>query len=218
MMYYINLDPPSEDIITECRIIASQKILSEEKHAKNFHDSNYSVNYAHTGCFTSPYLRDAMREQYQLIFKWTLSASIVMIENHSKYPIASFGKHIDSTRCAGINWYLELGSSDPRMTFYNSYGNVGSSTTVEKLYHTEEPNDQEIECQYKIEINKWYSLNAQQYHSGENIETKRLILVSRFENSVYEEFIELYKHMLHPVPKLKNTKITYLKELQQLYG
>jgi len=218
MMYYINLDPPSEDIITECRVIASQKILSQEKREQNFYESNYSVNYAHTGCFTSQYLREAMREKYQHIFKWTISASIVMIENHTKYPIASFGKHIDSTRCAGINWYIELGSSDPRMTFYNSYGDVGNNTTSEKLYVTKEPANQEIECQFKIEVNKWYSLNAQQYHSGENIETKRLILVSRFENSIYEEFMSLYKHLLHPVQKLTNPKITYLKELQELYG
>ena len=219
MMYYINLDPPSEDIITECRNLANKTILSDEINDQNFHDTEYTVNYAHTGAYTTGALRQAMRDRYQHLFKWTISASIIMIENHSKYPIASFATHIDSKRCAAINWYIDLGGSDTRMTFYNRYGDVGDNNSLDKIYNTAPPAKHEILSQFSIEANKWYTFNAQQYHSGENIETKRLILVSRFENSIYAEFMELYKHLMTPVPPIKNPTIrTYLKDLKALYG
>jgi len=101
--------------------------------------------------------------------------------------------HCDRIRQVGINYLLSLGGNNVVTSFYNEKRVNYNLSKGENLDY----NKVSLSSQFVFPQEKWYTFNAQKYHSVENIEDERYYfsLIPNL-NPTFKKFNKKYKHLI----------------------
>lgn len=187
MIYKFFLPEPSTDLINLTR----QYALSEpiDISALEWHKTiqKTKINCAAGSFFMKSEITDLVRQEYQKFFGKEIYPIIGVMTNTIENVQASYPPHSDRVRTIGINYYIELGGDNVQTVFYDKHDPIDDTIGGHvEPYENLKP----LSC-IKFSKNTWYAIDSRQYHSVENILTKRYLLSLSFINTDYTELTKL---------------------------
>ena len=184
----INLPKPSDkikkivlDIADNCAINTNSII---------WHKTINNVNIVSGSFIYKENLLLQINEEYQSFFKHKLNSTVGVLENvePNNLNLGVYPIHSDKVRHVAMNYFFDLGGSNVETVFYDKFDDLSDTIGGHVLpYGALSPVKN-----YITETNTWYCFNTKQYHSVENIQTKRIILSVRVDTT-YEAFMNEYK-------------------------
>lgn len=195
MFAELNLPIPSEKLKTLIYglITENENFIYLPSHETNPYINN-THNYTVNNFIVSEELTDAVKKEYQIYFKFRLRAGIMMIKN--QYPQLGSAMHVPHTdirRRTAINFILNCGGVDTKISFYDEYFD---DPNVDNLIGKEfDPDTTAKKLSISSENNKWYMLNVRYCHSVDNIETTRIAL-SIWTTIKYDTILAAHKDLV----------------------
>lgn len=198
MLYQLNLPALPDSIVNE--VLAYSKKTFEElniglekSYASNreynriYNNENIVDRYLTKTEFKSKELHEWFAEHFPIV----AYEELFLMKNKRETP-AIFPPHTDRDRNLAINYvFVEGGDNVVTSTFK---GPKFNDISIPRYYHEDAL---EIDSANVVPLNTWYVFDAQQPHSVKNIESTRIVLVSRSkDNMSLEDFVARYPHLL----------------------
>jgi hypothetical protein len=133
-----------------------------------------------------------LRQIYGKIFEGGIVIDLsVIVPNGS--VASAMPPHCDRHRRVNLLYPLSTGGPDVVTCFYKEHRpDTDLSTGINRLY-----SELNLECKIQLHANTWYAVDAQQFHSVENIIDNRCLLTMvLIYNPSYTDFIKQYKHLI----------------------
>lgn len=198
MLYQLNLPPLPDSIVNEVLTYSKIKIAELESISK----TSYARNAGYSGLYDNENIigrhltgRDFRSKELQDWFSEYLPIvayeELFLMKNKGD-TAAIFPPHTDAHRNLAINYVFAQGGDNVITSTFK--GPVFDDISISRYYHED---NLEIDSADVLPLNAWYVFDAQQPHSVKNIESIRIVLVSRAtDNMTLDEFIKRYPHLL----------------------
>lgn len=190
-MLRLNLPGPSSDLLAALSSTIDQEL------------PNYTPGYNYLrpnvadGAYFGKDVIDVGKKEYQHLFDEDINIFAMMIRpepwvvTSTDYITSYYRPHSDAHRKLGLNYILESGGEHVTTTMYTKVDNSDSQLASVCDYEDVTPLRS-----YKLQENVWYGLEANRYHSVDNIQTPRLLLTISFAELSYTDFIIKYSHLI----------------------
>ena len=190
MLIQLNLPKPNTDLINY-----SIKIINDFEFAYRKLDwckKTYGFNhsYADYEYYIDDYITSSTLTQFQCYFKYAIDkVYLIMNNSHDGLPRV-MPPHTDKYRKTAINFYPKLGGCNSKLTLYKQYGSDQLNESDLAPY-----NQLSKESVHSLAENTWFGFNAKQFHSLENITSKRLCL-ALFFTEPFDQFCKMHSHLI----------------------
>lgn len=198
MLYQLNLPALPNSVVNEVLEYSKNKIAELETVSK----SSYARNAGYFGLYDNENIvgRHLTRRDFKSkeLEDWLSThlpivayEELFLMKNKRDIP-AIFPPHTDRDRNLAINYVFAEGGDNVITSTFK--GPKFDDISVSRYYHED---NLEIDSATVIPLNTWYVFDAQQPHSVKNIESTRIVLVSRSkDNMLLEDFVTRYPHLL----------------------
>jgi hypothetical protein len=195
MLYQLNLPPLPDSIINEVLTYSKSKLEILRGSSYNcdlgwgeLSKTTNIVGRFNTGMtFKSKSLREWFSE-YLPIVKYE---ELFLLVNRGE-GLAEFPAHCDKDRNLAINYVFSSGGNNVVTSTYTGPQNTNLSSPK---YIFEE--ELILDTETVVPVNSWYVFDASYPHAVKNIESVRIVLVSRSkDNMSLEDFVIRFSHLL----------------------
>lgn len=198
MLYQLNLPPLPTSVIKE--VLEYSNLMFEKLDAAS--GVYYSNNRGYRGLYkteniVSRYLTSVnfknkeLQDWFSEYFPIVAYEELFLMKNKGN-SLSIFPPHTDADRNLAINYvFAEGGKNVVTSTFK---GPKFKDISIARYYHEDHL---EIDSADVLPLDTWYVFDAQQPHSVKNIESIRIVLVSRaHDNMSLDDFVKRYPHLI----------------------
>lgn len=190
MFISLNLPHPNSFIINYVENILQNLIFQQRK--INWCEQMYGSNnlYADYEYYTDNTIVKLIQQQFQQYFLYNIkNVYLILMESYDNKPRV-MPPHTDKHRRTAINFYTRLGGDTTRLILYEKYGSTDLDNSELSKYE-----DLIVHSKNNLNALNWYAFNPKQFHSIENVTSKRLC-IGLFFVEPFDQFLEDHSKIL----------------------
>ena len=132
-----------------------------------------SVVFGRSNTFLPDNIQQQLNNIYSKYLNEPVKGVVGNLNNTQQYPYACSAPHCDRYRYVSFNYLLRAGGEHVITRFYKQQRGSDDLTSAANL----QIDKLEFDTEFCVSERQWHSYNTQYYHSVENIQTVRLMLV-----------------------------------------
>jgi len=190
MLVTLNLPSPKLELLTYVEKKLNDFVFTERK--LSWCQQVYGKNnlYADYEYYTDETIVTLIKNQFQKHFSFSINnVFLILMNSHDRQPRV-MPPHTDKLRMTAINFYTRLGGNSTNFILYDKYG-LNDINNSDLLRY-----DQlRVQSKHNLKEETWYGFNSKQFHSIENVTSKRLC-IGLFFAEPFDQFLEVHNNLL----------------------